>query len=357
MTRVSILGASGYGGGELLRILLGHPHVEIGQVTSRRLAGKPVHRAHPNLRGHTSLRFSSPDELEPCDLLFLALPHGGASARWDALEPLAERFVDMSADFRLDDPGLYERYYGPHPRPELLGTFAYGLAEANREQIRGARRVATGGCNATVSILALLPLYEAGVVLPDRTVVDVKVGSSEAGADANEGSHHPVRSGVVRPYSPTGHRHTAEVEAVLRGLSDGAGDPRDVSPSEARVHLSVTAIEMVRGAAALAHVFLREGVSQRDIWSIYRKRYADEPFVRIVSERQGAYRLPEPKLLSGTNHCDIGFELDASGERLVVAAAIDNLVKGSAGQAVQAMNLMLGWDERAGLGFPGLHPI
>lgn len=357
MTRVSILGASGYGGGELLRILLDHPHVEVGQVTSRRLAGKPVHRAHPNLRGHTSLRFTAPDDLEPCDLLFLALPHGGASERWDDLEPLAERFVDMSADFRLDDPGVHEHYYGPHPRPDLLGTFAYGLAEANREELRGARRAATGGCNATVSILGLLPLYEAGLVLPDRTVVDVKVGSSEAGADANEGSHHPVRSGVVRPYKPTGHRHTAEIETVL-GRARGDVGSSDRSGSEGtRVHLSVTAIEMVRGAAALAHVFLREGVSQRDIWSVYRKRYGDEPFVRIVSERQGTYRLPEPKLLSGTNYCDVGFELDASGERLVVAAAIDNLVKGSAGQAVQAMNLMLDWDERAGLGFPGLHPI
>jgi len=344
MMRVSILGGSGYGGGELLRILLAHPRVEVAQVTSRRLAGKPVFRAHPNLRGQTSLKFSAPDTLEPSDLLFLALPHGGASARWDELEPLAERFVDMSADFRLDDAETYARYYGPHPRPDLLGSFAYGLAEANRETIRGARRVATGGCNATVSILALLPLFEAGVVDGDHTVVDVKVGSSEGGAEANEGSHHPVRSGVVRPYKATGHRHTAEIEAVL-----GRHGP-------ARVHLSVTAIDMVRGAAALAHVFLRDRLTERDVWGLYRGRYGQEPFVRLVSERAGTYRLPEPKLLAGTNFCDIGFELDAAAERLVVVAAIDNLVKGSAGQAVQAMNLMMGWDERDGLGFPGLHP-
>src|SRR5690606_24397207 len=166
-----------------------------------------------------------------------ALPHGGASARWNDLEPLAERFVDMSADFRLDDPETYARYYGPHPRPDLLGSFDYGLAEVNREAIRTASRVATGGCNATVSILALLPLFEADVVEGDRTVVDVKVGSSEGGAEVNEGSHHPVRSGVVRPYKPTGHRHTAEIESVLAGVGPGGAEG-------VRVHLSVTAIEM-----------------------------------------------------------------------------------------------------------------
>jgi N-acetyl-gamma-glutamyl-phosphate/LysW-gamma-L-alpha-aminoadipyl-6-phosphate reductase len=251
----------------------------------------------------------------------------------------------MSADFRLDDPGIYEEHYGPHPRPELLPTFVYGIAELNREKMRGAHRVSTGGCNATVSILALLPFYEAGIVHVDRTVVDVKVGSSEGGAVPNDGSHHPVRSGVVRPYKATGHRHTAEIESVLGAF--GA----------ARVHLSVTAIDMVRGASALSHVFLTERVTDRDIWKILRARYADEPFVRLVSERTGPYRLPEPKLLAGTNYCDIGFELDADSERLVVVSAIDNLVRGSAGQAVQAMNIMMGWEEAVGLGFPGLHPL
>jgi len=345
MTNVSILGGSGYGGGELLRILLSHPHVTVSQVTSRGLAGKPVGRAHPNLRGHTALKFSDPGDLHPCDLLFLALPHGKASAAWDDLEPLAERFIDLSADFRLDDDESYARFYGAHPRPDVNETFTYGLAEVNRDMIRGAARVSTGGCNATVSILALLPFFEQGLVHADRSVIDVKVGSSEGGAYANEGSHHPVRSGAVRPYRPTGHRHTAEIEMIL-----GRHGP-------ARVHLSVTAIEMVRGAAALAHVFLKETLTERDIWGILRARYGHEPFVRLVSERSGVYRFPEPKLLAGTNYCDIGFELDANSERLVVVAALDNLVKGSAGQAVQAMNLMMGWDETAGLGFPGLHPI
>ncbi|MDE0898706.1 MAG: N-acetyl-gamma-glutamyl-phosphate reductase [Longimicrobiales bacterium] len=345
MTHVSILGGSGYGGGELLRLLLAHPEVTVAGVTSRRLAGRPVSKAHPNLRGSTDLTFCAPEDVPHSDVLFLGLPHGEASERWDDLSGRADRIVDMSADFRLDDISLYEEHYGTHPRPDLLPTFIYGLPELNREALRGAERVATGGCNATVSILALLPLFEAGVVHRDRTVLDVKVGSSEGGAVPNAGSHHPVRSGVVRPYKATGHRHAAEIEAAL-GRSGSA-----------QVHMSVSAIDMVRGAAVLAHVFLNEALTQRDVWRLYRERYAEEPFVRLVSERSGPYRFPEPKLLAGTNFCDIGFELDPRSNRLVVVAAIDNLVRGSAGQAVQAMNLMMGWDETAGLSFPGLHPV
>jgi N-acetyl-gamma-glutamyl-phosphate/LysW-gamma-L-alpha-aminoadipyl-6-phosphate reductase len=352
VTRVSIAGGSGYAGGELSRLLLGHPHVRLHQVTSRSLAGKPLTRSHPHLRGVTSLEFSRPEDLEPCDVLFLALPHGEASRRWDELDRLAPRVVDLSADFRLADPAVYARHYGEHPRPELLGTFVYGLAEVNRDALRGASRVSTGGCNATVSILALTPLLEAGVADVERTVVDVKVGSSEGGAEVNDGSHHPVRSGVVRPYKATGHRHTAEVEAVLAGLG---GRPR-AGPAP-RVHLSVTAVEMVRGAAAAAHVFLTEPLEDRDLWRVFRGRYANEPFVRLVNERTGPYRLPEPKLLAGTNFCDVGWERDPLSNRVVVLAAIDNLVKGAAGQAVQAMNLMMGWEETAGLGFAGLHPV
>jgi len=345
VTRVAVLGGSGYGGGELVRILFGHPEVSVIGVSSRSLAGKPVSRSHPNLRGVTDLRFCAPDDLPVSDVLFLALPHGQTSSRWDDLEGRAGRFIDLSADFRLDDPDVYAAHYGDHPRAELLPSFAYGLPELNREKIRDATRVATGGCNATVSILALLPFYEAGVVETGRTVVDVKVGSSEGGAAFNEGSHHPVRSGVVRPYAATGHRHTAEIEAALAPWSGG------------RVHLSVSAIDMVRGAAALAHVFLTEQLTDRDVWKILRGRYGDEPFIRLVAERTGSYRLPEPKLLAGTNYCDVGFELDARSERLVVVAAIDNLVKGAAGQAVHAMNVMMGWDERTGLTLPGLHPV
>ncbi|MDH3224594.1 MAG: N-acetyl-gamma-glutamyl-phosphate reductase [Gemmatimonadota bacterium] len=345
MIRASILGGSGYGGGELLRLLLGHPEVDVAQVSSRRLSGKAVSRAHPNLRGQTSLRFSDPGDLEPCDVLFLALPHGHASAGWDAIQSLAPRIIDLSADFRLRDQERYQRHYGPHPRPDVVEKFTYGLAEVDREAVRRATHVATGGCNATVTLLGLLPLFAAGLADPTRTVVDVKVGSSEGGAESNPGSHHPVRSGIVRPYAATGHRHTAEVESVLSRY----GPP-------VRVHMSVSAVDMVRGAAALSHVFLTEAMEAKEVWRVLRDHWNGHPFVRIVAERAGSHRLPEPRLLAGTNFCDVGFELDPFSNRLVVASAIDNLVKGSAGQAVQAMNLLMGWEETAGLGFAGLFP-
>ena len=285
MIRASIIGGSGYGGGELLRLLLGHRDVDVAQVSSRRLAGKPVGRAHPNLRGYSDLRFSAPEEMEPSDVLFLALPHGEASSQWDALEPLAPRIIDMSADFRLRDPASYEKHYGPHPRPDVLSTFQYGLAEADRSAVAGALRVATGGCNATVTLLGLLPFYAAGVADPHRTVVDIKVGSSEGGAVGNSGSHHPVRSGIVRAYAPTGHRHTAEVEETL-----------SAEGTAVRVHLSVSAVDMVRGATALAHVFLREPLREKEVWSLLRDHWADHPFVRVVSGRSGAHRLPRTPL-------------------------------------------------------------
>ncbi len=213
MIRVSIIGGSGYVGGELLRLLLLHPAVEVAQVTSERLAGKPVTTTHPNLRGHTSLQYVPMEKVEPCDLLFLALPHGAAARKIEQFAQLATRIVDCSADFRLRDAEPYARWYGePHPAPEWLAQFVYGLPELHREQIRAARYVSGVGCNATASNLALLPLARAGLLDAARDVViEVKVGSSEGGAQSSDSSHHPERSGVVRSFAPTGHRHTAEI--------------------------------------------------------------------------------------------------------------------------------------------------
>jgi N-acetyl-gamma-glutamyl-phosphate/LysW-gamma-L-alpha-aminoadipyl-6-phosphate reductase len=344
--RCSIAGASGYTGGELLRLLLFHPGVSVHQASSESLSGTPVHRAHPNLRGATDLRFCRLEEMEPVDVLFSCLPHGVAASRFGNLAPLGERIVDLSSDFRLSDPGVYERYYGhPHPAPELLGSFTCGIPEIRREEIRGAKRVATSGCNATAAILGLYPLYREGLVDEERTVIEVKAGSSEGGRQANSGSHHPERSGSVRSFAPTKHRHTAEIVQALEG-------DRPV-----RVHLTVTAVEMVRGAVATSHVFPKRALQEVDLWRIYRSAYREEPFLGMVKERQGCHRYPDPKLLAGTNYCDVGFEVDEASGRIVVISAIDNLMKGSAGQAVQCMNLMLGLDERTGLTFPGLHPL
>ena len=341
MIRASIVGGSGYAGGELLRLLLDHPEVEVVQVTSERSRGKLVHSLHPNLRGRSKLKFVSREELEAVDVLFTALPHGEAAGRIEELAGLAERIVDLSADFRLSDPEAYERWYGaPHPAPEWLGRFVYGLPEHGREQLRGARYASGVGCNATAVNLSLLPLARHGLI--ESAVVEVKVGSSEGGASAGPASHHPERAGCLRSFAPTGHRHQAEMELVLGGPT---------------LHFSATAVEMVRGILCTAHVFLAEELEDKDVWRLYRECYADEPFLRIVKERQGLYRYPEPKLLAGTNYADVGFQKDPASNRLVVIGAIDNLVKGAAGSALQSMNLMCGLDETAGLGFTGLHPV
>jgi N-acetyl-gamma-glutamyl-phosphate/LysW-gamma-L-alpha-aminoadipyl-6-phosphate reductase len=345
--RASVVGASGYVGGELLRLLLGHPEARVAQATSARNAGRYVHQLHPNLRparGRPSLQFVHPDALEPCDVLFLALPHGEAARAIERYAGMAERIVDCSADFRLRDAERYERWYGAaHPAPEWLGRFTYGLPEIGREELRAARYASGVGCNATATNLALLPLVCAGLVDAARpVVVEVKVGSSEGGAASSDSSHHPERAGAVRSFAPVGHRHTAEVQQATR-LEN--------------VHLSITSVELVRGALATAHVFAPRPVSEKDLWAAYRAFAREQPFVRIVKERQGVYRFPEPKIVAGTNFADVGFALDEGSGRIVSICAIDNLMKGAAGSAVQCMNLMCGLEETLGLEFTGLHPV
>jgi N-acetyl-gamma-glutamyl-phosphate/LysW-gamma-L-alpha-aminoadipyl-6-phosphate reductase len=337
----SVVGASGFTGGELLRLLAGHPEFAVVQATSRSNENKTVGHAHPNLRG-LDLRFSSPETLESVDVLFAATPHGVSMARIDAFRETADTVVDLSADFRLDTEAQYEEWYDGHARPALLDEAVYALPELTREELPGADLIASGGCNATATILGLLPLFEAAVLTGDeQVVVDVKVGSSEGGAGGGEASSHPERSGVVRPYAPTGHRHEAEIEQFL-GL--------DVS-------FTVHAVDMTRGASATCHVFPDEPVSTGDLWGAYRGAYEDEPFVDLVAGGSGVYRYPEPKAVAGTNRAEVGFEGDPGNERLVVFSAIDNMMKGSAGQAVHAANVALGLGETAGLAFQGLHPV
>jgi LysW-gamma-L-alpha-aminoadipyl-6-phosphate/LysW-L-glutamyl-5-phosphate reductase len=344
----AIIGASGYTGGELLRLLLAHPCVDVRFVTSERLDGQFVHFTHPNLRRRTSLTFVRSEAMAAVDLLFLALPHGSAVKRIDEFAALAPRIVDLSADFRLRRSEDYVRWYGaPHARLEWLDKFVYGLPELHRDQLKGAQYVSGVGCNATATTLAVWPLAKAGLLDAARGIVcEVKVGSSEGGAVASDASHHPERAGVMRSFAPTGHRHTAEVLQAL--VSCGV---------ETEVHLSATAVDNVRGVLATAHVFVKSGVAERDIWKAYRDAYGTEPFVRIVKERAGLYRYPEPKILSGSNYADVGFEFDQTSGRVVALCAIDNLMKGAAGTALQCANLMCGWNESLGLDFPGLHPV
>ncbi|HTI15478.1 MAG TPA: N-acetyl-gamma-glutamyl-phosphate reductase [Dictyobacter sp.] len=348
--RVAIVGGSGYTGGELIRLLLFHPQVEIAQVASGSQAGHFVHSAHPNLRKITTLRFCHPDDLTSCDVLFLCLPHGASQQDIARYRSLAPRVIDLSGDFRLRSTELYQRWYGhEHAAPELLPEAVYGLPELHREELPNASLVSGTGCTATASILGLAPLYRAGLVnraLP--LVVEAKVGSSAAGAKASPSSHHPDRSGAVRSFQPTGHRHSAEIIQEMGRLSGG-----DLQQT---VAFSATAIEMVRGILVTAHVFLNERIDEKAIWRAYRESYQREPFMRVVKERSGVYRYPEPKILAGSNYCDVGFELDVEQQRVVVMSALDNLMKGAAGNGVQALNCMFGWDESLGLTFPGLHP-
>lgn len=341
MIKASIVGGSGYVGGELLRLLLAHPQVTVAQVTSQQNAGQYVHGVHPNLRSVTRLKFGAVEDLEPCDVLFLALPHGRAAAQIEQFAALAERIIDLSADFRLRDAAAYERWYGqPHPQPVWLADFVYGLPELHREVLRSARFVSGVGCNATAVNLALAPLAQAGWI--ERVIVDLKVGSSEGGNSFSLASHHPERSGAVRSFAPTGHRHQAEVLQALGPLE---------------LYFSATAVELVRGVLCTAHLFLNRDVEEKAVWQLYREAYSEEPFVRLVHDRKGIYRYPEPKILAGTNWCDIGFAREGHSRRLVVISAIDNLMKGAAGTAVQCMNVIMGWPETMGLVFTGLHPV
>ncbi len=348
MISASIIGGSGYTGGELLRLLLQHPEVEVKQVTSERNAGKFVFSTHPNLRKRTQLKYSPLDSLERCDVLFLALPHGVSMESLPRLQDKAEAIIDLSADFRLNNPEDYPTWYGrEHLHPDLLGKFVYGIPELHRDEIREARFISGAGCMATASILGLYPLFQAGVVdTTVPTVIEVKTGSSGSGVETGPASQHAERSGVIRSFRPTGHRHSAEVIQELT-----------VDGTAPQVAFSATAVESVRGILATSHVFLKEPLQDKDLWRIYRGAYKDEPFMRIVKEASGIYRYPEPKILAGSNYCDVGFERDPHSNRVVVLAALDNLMKGASGMGVQALNIRCGFPETTGLEFPGLHPV
>lgn len=344
MVKAAIVGGSGYAGGELARLLLGHPEVELAQVSSRAHFGEYLYQVHPNLRKQTQLKFCTPDELGPVEVLFLATPHGQAQKQIEHYAGLAQTIIDLSADFRLHSAEDYQRWYGePHAAAEWMGRFVYGLPELHRTELRQARYASGVGCNATAGILALLPLVQCGLVDEEQPIyVEIKVGSSEGGAEGNPGSHHPERSGVVRTFSAFGHRHTGEVIQEL-GLK--------------HVSLTMTSVELVRGALATAHARVKPGVTAKELWKAYRNLAQENPFLRVVKERRGVYRVPEPKILAGSNYADLGFELDDTNGHVVAMCAIDNLMKGAAGSAVQCMNLMLGYAETLGLEFTGLHPV
>ncbi|MFX1518394.1 MAG: N-acetyl-gamma-glutamyl-phosphate reductase, partial [Promethearchaeota archaeon] len=255
-----------------------------------------------------------------------------------------------SADFRLKNPKKYDEYYKPHKNPQLLAQSVYGIAELHREEIKKAQLVACPGCLAASAILSLVPIFKeyADYIDLKRVVVDSKIGSSAAGASASTSTHHPLRSGVVRPYKPTGHRHTAEIEQELQ----------EVSNKTVEVSMTPHAVDIVRGILSTSHIFLTEvELVENSVWKVYRTFYRNEPFIRFIKDKKGLYRHPDPKNVVGTNYCDIGFDMESKGfTRIVIFSALDNLVKGAAGAAVQNMNLMFGIEETTALTFPGLFP-
>jgi N-acetyl-gamma-glutamyl-phosphate reductase len=337
--RAGIIGGSGYGGSELLRILLFHPQTEIAFVTANEHAGKQVADVHRNLLGLTDLLFEqAPGDLSSftdVDVVFLALPHGHALGLVGSL-PKGIKAIDLSGDFRIDDAEEFKKYY-KLDRSSLQSDFVYGLTETNRDKIRNARFVANPGCFATATLLALAPVVHCGLVT-GTVVVDAKTGSSGSGAKPATNTHHPQRSNSFYAYKPFTHQHVPEIEQHLRTL--GAFDNRLIFMTHS--------LPVSRGIFASCYLETTNNLTNEDLANIYRKFYEDDFFVRRV---EGS---PDINWVKNTNFCDIA--VHSNGNNIVIFSAIDNLVKGAAGQAVQNMNLMFNLDERTGLVFTGGNP-
>jgi N-acetyl-gamma-glutamyl-phosphate reductase len=336
--RTAIFGGSGYGGSELLRILLVHPNVEIVFVTANEQAGKPVAEVHRNLNGLTDLNFiKAPEDLSDIDCAFLALPHGQAMDIVPRL-PVNIKAIDLSGDFRLRDQTVFEKHYKqPHTAMHAQPEFVYGLTETNRDAIRNARLIANPGCFATATLLGLAPLVANGLI-NGRVVVDAKTGSSGSGAKAAANTHHPQRMTSFYAYKPFTHHHVPEIEQELAHVGDWTNELVFMTHS----------LPVARGIFASIYAESRSELIEAELRQIFADYYQDSFFVRLVNGS------PDINWVKTTNFCDIGFAV--RGKQVVVFSAIDNLVKGAAGQAVQNMNLMFGLDETTGLKLIGTNP-
>ena len=342
--KVGIIGASGYTGGELLRILARHPECEVSCATSRRYKGAKVSKVNPNLKNIMDLKFENinPDEVvSRSDFVFTATPHG---ASMDIVPKILEsgiKVVDLSGDFRFKDTSLYEEYYGnEHRHPDIKAV--YGLPELHRADIKGADFVANPGCYPTSAILGIAPLLKEGLIENNRIAVDSKSSISGAGASPGVNTHFPNANEGVLAYNTIAHRHMPEIEQELR-----------IFDKKATVSFVPHIVPVTRGLVSTMHCFLNHDVSSSDIKRVYDVFYNKEPFVRLL----GKGECPRMSAVRGSNYIDIGcFEVDKKRKRVIVVSAIDNLVKGASGQAVQNMNLMAGFEETTGLTNIGLHP-
>lgn len=338
MTTVAVVGASGYVGGELLRLLLRHPEVRIATVTSEQSAGKPIKTLFPNLAGPELVceALDLKQVADRSDVIFLALPHTKSAGPAETLLKAGRKVIDLSADFRLRNPRAYETWYQTsHPCPDLLAKAVYGLPELHRDAIRSASLVASPGCYPTAAILSLYPLAKHRL-LTDQVIIDAKSGISGAGRTPALPYHFPEANESLEAYKLGSHRHTPEMEQELG----------------ATVIFTPHLIPMTRGILSTAYVQLREPRSTDQLTDLYRDCYKGEPFIRVLDPG----RSPNPRHTRGSNFCDLSAFFDQRTGTAILMAALDNLVKGAAGQAVQALNLMQGWPETLGLQDSGLYP-
>lgn len=340
--KIGIVGATGYTGVELLRLLVNHPNVEITYITSRENAGSRVDAMFPNLRGYLDLAFSAPanEQLAECDLVFFATPNGVAMKSTQVLLDAGVKVIDLAADFRIKDIALWEKWYGmQHASPQLVEEAVYGLPELNREQVKQARLVANPGCYPTAVTLGLLPLIEHNLVDLEQIIADTKSGASGAGRKAEVHTLLCEAGDSFKAYAVPGHRHQPEIAQTLSTLAGCPINPTFVP------HL----LPMIRGIHATLYATL---TTEADLQPLYEARYAAETFVDVLPS--GSH--PETRSVRGANFCRIAVHRPQNGKRVVVLSVIDNLVKGAAGQAVQNMNLMLGFAEDTALRYPALLP-
>ena len=338
MISAAVVGATGYAGAELVRILSGHPRVKLSVITSRQFAGVPFDRIYPSLSGFVDLACAQSDPAAiagQADVVFLALPHKASMAMVPDLLAAGRRVVDLSADFRFQHRSAYEAHYQPHSCAHLLERAVYGLSEIYAQQLAGADLVGNPGCYPTSVLLPLLPLVQAGLVDPASIVADCKSGVSGAGREATATTHFCHVNESFKAYKVGGHRHTPEIAEQLSRWAGAAVNPTFVP------HL----IPMTRGMQSTIYTAPAPGVNAGRISQCLADAYQDKPFVRLLADQ----RTPDTLHVRGTNFIDIGWQVDPGSGRLILLSAIDNLVKGAAGQAVQNMNLMFGFDETAGL--------
>jgi len=345
MATVAIIGATGYGGLELVRLLHSHPHVRLGYLSSQTYAGQRVCDVYPHLAGlQQTLQKLDAEAVGQCDFALLAVPAGRSMEVVPRLLDAGTRVVDVSPDFRLREPGLYPEWYKlDHSCPELLGEAVIGVPEWNRESLKSARLVAAPGCYTTAALLPLAPLVAEGVINPRDIIVDGKTGLSGGGRTSLcLGFHYPEADEDTAAYAVTGHRHMPEMVQELQRLA----------VSEVRVTFTPHLVPMARGILLTMYVELAAGVAPEELRGALERRYADEPFVQVLPEGQW----PHTKWTVGTNLCFISAGIDRATGRGIVVAALDNLGKGMAGQMVQCLNLMLGVDESSGLKSPAAYP-